>query len=195
MRKRLWLSFFCLWPTIAHGEDISSDYSYFDLEKTCREMAGEPDVENSSRWSCPGYKGEYSILHAVGDDRSFVGFGENAQESCAFRKTFTAFNEALSPVEWRLRKGEPFAVIERWRVSTDDAGGTATWLVVTKLDGQEACPVHYVEGAFPKANEEARRAADDRVRAFDCATSIPTVSTTNKPPPIMLEACATPAAD
>lgn len=194
MRNRLWLSFFCLWPAAAFGQDITSTYSYFDLEKTCRELERDPDTGSFALWSCPGHAG-HAVLQAVDDDRSFAGFGERARDSCAFRKTFTTFNTALSPVEWRLKGGEPFAVIERWRVSTDDAGGTATWLVVTKFTADDACPVHYVAGAFPKANEEARRAADALAPGFDCATGVPTVSTTARLPPIALEACGPMAAE
>lgn len=190
MRKRVLLLLFCLYPAEAFGRDIESSYTYFDLEKTCRELDHGSDEGSFTLWDCPGHAGN-TVLQAVDDDRSFVGFGTNARESCAFRTTFTAFNTALSPIEWRLKGGEPFAVIERWRVSTDDMGGSTTWLVVTKLTPNDACPVHFVAGAFPQANVEARRAADTLVPSFDCSTGIPTVSTTENPPPIALTACST----
>ncbi len=115
------------------------------------------------------------MLAAVSDDRSFLGFGRKPAESCAYAKTFARFNTALSPVEWRLRNGKPFATIQRWRVSTDDEGGSVTWLVVTALKGGEACHVHSVAGSNPEANVQARRAADELVPDFDCESDVPTI--------------------
>ena len=112
---------------------------------------------------------------SVDDDRSFVGFGPKATETCAYAKTFSRFNEALSPVEWRLKAGKPVAAIQRWRVVTDDDGNTMTWLVITALDGKEACPAHYIAGSYPNANAHAREAADDLVPGYDCAHDMPTV--------------------
>lgn len=194
MRTRILLLLFCLYPAEVFGQGIESAYSHFDLEKNCREMAHDPEEGSFKVWACPGHAGN-TVLQAVDDDRSFVGFGAKARESCAFRTTFTNFNTALSPIEWRLKDGQPFAVIERWRVSTDDMGGSATWLVVSKFTPDEACPVHFVAGAFPKANEEARRAADTLVPAFDCSTGTPTVSTKANPPPIALKACGPSSAE
>lgn len=118
-----------------------------------------------------------------------MGFGEKPDQSCAYKRSFNRFNTALSPVEWRLRDGKPFAVIERWRVTTDDEGGTATWLVVSALKPGEACPVHYVAGSFPKANDEARRAADEMADGFDCARDSATFSSKAGPPGIDLTPC------
>ena len=74
----------------------------------------------------------------------------------AFRKTFGPLNTALSPVEWRLRDGKPFAAIERWAVFKDDAVNSYTWLVINALRPADSCPVHYVAGSFPAANQQAR---------------------------------------
>ena len=124
-------------------------------------------------WKCAGFGGN-DIVVSLDDERSYVGFGPRPTETCAFRKTFGRFNTALSPVEWRLKDGKPFAAIERWRVVKDEEGNTVTWLVVTALKGEEACPVHYVAGSYPEANAQARRAADALVAGFDCARDVPT---------------------
>ncbi|WP_395688679.1 hypothetical protein [Aestuariivirga sp.] len=181
---------FAIWlcSGVAFAGDITSAYTRFALETDCR-LTEQDEEQTYAFWLCPGYKG-IEVLQAYSDDRAFVGFGADARDSCAFRRTFTPFNSALSPIEWRLRDGKPFAVIERWRVSTDDQGGTRTWLVVTALQGAEACHVHYVEGAFPRANEEARRAADELVPGFDCQSDEPSFSTTSAPPPIAIAACS-----
>ena len=139
-------------------------------------------------WKCAGFGGN-DIVVSLDDERSYVGFGPRPTETCAFRKTFGRFNTALSPVEWRLKNGKPFAAIERWRVVTDDDGGSVTWLVVTKLDGKQACHVHYVAGSYPNANEHARRAADDLVPGFDCQQDVPTVDSKVGPPGIDMVSC------
>lgn len=188
MRRMLWLSFFSLWPLAASAGDITSAYSYFDLSASCRQLPGAEEDSPGASWSCPGYDGS-SVLVSEGDDRSFISFGERPEQTCSYRRTFNRFNTALSPIEWRLMNGKPFAVIERWRVTSDEEGGTVTWLVVTALKGDAACPVHYVAGSFPKANEEARRAADELAEAFDCAKDSPSFSSKVGPPGIDLTPC------
>lgn len=174
MRKALWLSSFCLWPLVALAGENTSVYTPFDLEKTCLRVARGDGMTFAGSWKCAGFGGN-DIVVSVDDDRSFVGFGPAATGTCSYRKTFSRFNEALSPVEWRLKDGKPVSVIQRWRVVTDDDGNTMTWLVVTALNGTEACPVHYVAGSYPEANAQARRAADALVAGFDCAGDTPTV--------------------
>jgi hypothetical protein len=188
MRVRLWLSIFSLWPAAALAAGNTSSYSKFDIEKTCTKIEAGDQYAFAGTWKCPGFKG-IDIVLSSGDDRDFVGFGRNAKTTCAIRKTFNRFNTALSPVEWRLRNGKPFAAIERWRVTTDDEGGEVTWLVVTALKGNEACHVHYVAGAYPDANAQARRAADDLAEGFNCNTDVPTVDSETGPPGIALVAC------
>lgn len=174
MRMALWLSSFCLWPLVALAGENTSVYTPFDLEKTCLRVARGDGMTFAGSWKCAGFGGN-DIVVSVDDDRSFVGFGPAATETCSYRKTFSRFNEALSPVEWRLKGGKPVSVIQRWRVVTDDDGKTMTWLVVTALRGKEACPYHYIAGSYPKANELARRYADDIEPDYDCARDVPTV--------------------
>ncbi|MFN4142648.1 hypothetical protein [Aestuariivirga sp.] len=194
MRSPLWLCFFCLCPAAAAAGEIASAYSRFDLEKTCRQVEKGDEYVSAGTWSCGGKEGP-EVLVAISDDRSFVGFGRKAAESCAFRKTFDRFNTALSPVEWRISGGKPFAAIERWRVVTDEEGGTQTWLVITALKGDGACHVHYVAGSYPDANEHARRAADDLVPDFDCENDVPTVDSKVGPPGIAMVSCGELAAE
>ena len=89
-------------------------------------------------------------------------------------KTFNPFNTALSPIEWRIANGVPFAAIERWSISDSEGNRAGTWLVVTALRDGQSCHVHYVAGSYPDANEQARRAADDLARGFDCENDVPT---------------------
>jgi hypothetical protein len=184
----VWLSVFCLWPAAALAADATSAYTAWDLDKTCTEVEKGDGYTFAGSWSCPG-RGNNRMLVSVSDDRSFVGFGRDPASSCAYRKTFFGFNTALSPVEWRLKQGRPFATIQRWRVVTGEDGSTVTWLVVTALKRGEACHVHYVAGSYPNANEAARRAADGIAEDFDCARDMPTVDSTVGGPGVEFLSC------
>jgi hypothetical protein len=185
----LWLSVFCLWPALALADDTTSAYTAWDIEKTCKQVEKGDDMTFAGSWSCPGKDG-VKMLVSISDDRSFVGFGRYPAKSCAYQRTFFGLNSALSPVEWRLKRGRVFAAIQRWRVVTDENGNTATWLVVTAIKGAESCPVHYVAGSYPDANAIARRAADDIAEDFDCAFDVATVSSTVGGPGVEFLSCA-----
>ncbi len=188
MRKPFWLSVLCLWPAAALATGYSSTYSKFDLEKTCTLIEKGDEFVYAGTWKCPGLK-DLDVVIASSDDRDNVGFGPKGAETCSFKKTFSRFSTALSPIEWRLKDGKPIAAIERWRVVMDDDGNTNTWLVVTALKGGEACPVHYVAGSYPDANAQARRAADDLAEDFNCETGVPTVDSKAGEPGITMMAC------
>ncbi len=188
MRKALWLSSFCLWPAVALAGADTSAYTPFDLEKTCVQVEKGDDTVFAGTWKCKGLKGN-DIAISVVDERSYVGLGPQPTGTCAFRRTFGRFNTALSPVEWRLRNGKPFAAIQRWRVVTDDDGNSATWLVITALKGREACHVHYIAGSYPNANEHAREAADVLVPDFDCEHDVATVDSTVGSPGVDVASC------
>ena len=170
----------------AAGEPTSA-YTPFDLA-TCTQVAAPDEYVFEGSWLCPGYGG-IDIFQSGADARSYAAFGKNPETHCSARKTFNPFNTALSPVEWRLDDGKPFAAIERWSIADDQGGEAGTWLVVTALRDRDSCPVHYVAGSYPNANQQARRAADDLARDFDCETGVPTVDSQIGPPPIALMAC------
>lgn len=178
----------CLASGTAAAAEITSAYTPFAIDTTCRTIEAGDGYVYAGTWSCPGAPGPDLVI-ASADDREFVGFGANGSRSCSFLKTFHRFNAALSPVEWRMKGGTPFAAIERWRVVMDDEGNTVTWLVVTALKVEESCPVHYVAGSYPEANAAARRAADNLAERFDCESDIPTFDSTVGPPLIELSAC------
>jgi hypothetical protein len=188
MRRTLWLSVFCLWSWGALAEDVTSVYTAWDLEKTCKQVEKGDDMTFAGSWSCPG-QGGVRMLVSISDDRSFVGFGRYPAKSCAYRRTFFGLNTALSPVEWRMKRGRPIAAIQRWRVVAGEDGSTATWLVVTAIKGTEACPVHYVAGSYPNANAIARQAADDIAEDFDCESEVATVDSTVGGPGVEFISC------
>ncbi len=187
MRNLFWLLVLSGWPATASAAKFTSAYTRFTLE-TCRVLEKGDEYVYAGTWSCAGFKG-IDIIQASSDDRSYVGFGTNGTGHCAFRKTFPHFNTALSPIEWRLKDGQPIAAIERWNVGDEMDLKAKSWLVVTALRKDQSCHMHYVAGSYPKANEAARRAADDLAEGFDCVTDVPTVDSTIGAPGIALMSC------
>ena len=187
MKRYLALCVFCLWPLAAPAAELSSAYTKFDL-KDCKQAIPADEYVFEGMWVCKGFGG-IDIYQSGEDARSYAAFGIDAARHCAFRKTFNPFNTALSPVEWRLKDGKPFAAIERWSVVNDDKGNSVTWLVVNALRANDSCHVHYVSGSYPEANAAARRAADDLAEGFNCETDVPTVDSKAGPPPIEFKAC------
>ncbi|MFN0193203.1 MAG: hypothetical protein ACKVP5_14700 [Aestuariivirga sp.] len=173
-------------PGAALAENTSV-YTPFDL-KTCTQVQKPDEYVFEGAWKCKGIEG-YEIFQSGVDARSYAAFGKkDSGTHCAALKTFSPFNTALSPIEWRLKDGKPIAAIERWSV-TDADGIRTTWLVVNALRENESCQAHYVAGSYPNANEAARRAADSFAEKFDCETGIPTFDSEIGVPPIELNAC------
>jgi len=187
MKRAAVPSVFCLWPVVASAAEYSSVYTKFDLD-TCKVIEKGDEYVYAGTWRCKGYKG-IDVIQASSDDRSYVAFGRNGKDHCAFKKTFNRFNTALSPIEWRLKDGVPFAAIERWSVVTDDNGNSVTWLVINALKKNNSCHAHYIAGSYPDANAHARQAADDLAGDFNCDTDAPTVDSKVGEPGINMDAC------
>jgi len=187
MKRASALLIFCLCPAAAAGGEATSAYTRFDLDH-CQMIEKGDEYVFFGAWRCKGYMG-FDIFQASSDERSYAAFGTDGTGHCAFAKTFSPFNTALSPVEWRIRDGKPFAAIERWSVVNDENGNAATWLVVSAIKANDSCHVHYVSGSYPDANAQARRAADDLADDFDCDSDVPTVDSKVGAPPIDMTAC------
>ncbi len=64
----------------------------------------------------------------------------------------------------------------RWFTSGGPDGDVKqNWLVVTKLDGETACHIAYVDTKYTEANEVARQRADEQAAGFDCARDMPEI--------------------
>jgi hypothetical protein len=169
----------CVVPV--HAQEISSVYTKFDADKTCKHTPGR-DVEDYGSWRCPGYGG--LIVHlSAGDQRMQVSFGASAKKAAdelAAEQTFPGFNSVYSgTVEWRIEKlpngkTRAFATILRWNLITEedikrgDNKATGRTLVVTRLKPGGVCHVGYVDARAPGANETARKLADEKARSFKC---------------------------
>ena len=159
----------CLAVTPVYAGEISSVYTSLDLDK-CKLLASNPNEGGWAVFECRGHNG-VRVRVAEGDLRFFVSFGPNAEKQIAATQTLTPFNTIHKTLEWRVeRKGGawvPFATILRY--FWDSNGKKGQTLVVTKLEGTEACQVaHIVADGNPKANELARKAADTQARTFKC---------------------------
>lgn len=158
----------------ARAAEISSVYTKLDLDK-CKLVASSDKEGSWAEWQCKGHEG-MRVRVAEGDLRYFVSYGPNADKQKAASQTLGPFNTIHHTLEWRVEKRNgkwiPYATILRYFWSSDGRKGQT--LVVTKLDGNEACHVAHIRaGANPQANVQARRIADNKARGFDCSNSQP----------------------
>jgi hypothetical protein len=154
----------------ASAGQISSLYTSLDLDK-CKLVASNPDEGGSAEFNCKGLNG-MRVRVAEGDLRFFVSYGPNAEKQTAANQTLSPFNTIHKTLEWRVErvgsKWVPFATILRYFWDSGD-GRKGQTLVVTKLEGDEACHVAHIKAeGNPGANMQARQAADTRARGFKC---------------------------
>jgi hypothetical protein len=173
--------------------EIRSEYTDIDVVKGCALIDTAPaDEGDYARHVCPGWRG-YPVIVDYDDAREslFYGFPPSAGEP--LWESFSAFNATGPKIEWRLEvEGErtvPFATIHRWFVSADpeDADARTEVLVVEKV-GQpgkgEGCTVGLVVASGnPKANETARRIADEQAPGFACGADERVLVGADLPPP------------
>lgn len=164
-----------LCQTAGAGE-ISSAYTDIDTEKGCSTFAANADEGDFANLVCGGWQG-YPVLMFSGDLRESVFYGFPPEGDLPW-ESFSAFNSTGPRIEWRIEtdgpRSVPFAAIRRWFVSTDpeNPDKQAEILVVEKVgqvEKREGCAVGLVLATGnPKANDEARRIADERARDFNC---------------------------
>lgn len=164
--------FMALASTAAANE---STYTDLDLDK-CKTLASD---DMGAIMLCSGYK-DYYVHFAEGDLRQSVFYGplDKKWQEQGF-ESFEPFNHVGTRIEWRLDgSGKPFAAILRWflenvgpdGVSTETSTGQV--LVVSRVAQQDdglSCVVGYVDAlSNPKANEMARKVADEKAKDFAC---------------------------
>lgn len=161
----------------AAAGEITSIYSDLDL-KACEALelhSGEDNGEGGI-WQCKGIPG-FDVLYLEGDLRGFIAFGPEARSQCTSAQTFGAFNSPGPRIEWRMENGKPIATILRW--FTENGSGEEyakqNWLVVSKLNGRDACRTALIDTKYPEANTVARAKADGPARRFNCEKDMPEV--------------------
>lgn len=162
--------------TIANAQGPESRYITFDLD-ACATI--ERDEESGAIIQRCNDEEDYELYVAEGDLRYFVGYGPNGLNQRAFSQTLSPFNRINNVLELRHYEGagEAYAAILRYYTDSGMGDGSSEGevLVVTKLDGEEACHMAYIDArANPNANELAREIADGD-EGFDCTRDEPQV--------------------
>ena len=172
MRALTFLAFFTV-SAVASAGQVTSIYSDLDIKK-CKTLELYDGEGEGGIWQCKGIKG-FDVLYLEGDLRGFVAFGPQARSQCSSAQTFGTFNSPGPKIEWRMENGKPIATIFRWFTDRGDDGGKQNWLVVTKLNGKDACRTALVDSTFPDANRIAREKADGMSRTFNCEKDVPVI--------------------
>ena len=164
-----------LWALPAHAQNVGSLYTS-TAPKNCR-IVDRSNRDDSATRLCPGKAG-LVVLVSEDDLRETVSVGRNrslAEKEPAAQTWFGPFNSTTQTIEWRMARGKPFAIIQRWHIadnSDEDKNGrpiAKAMLAVTRLPPGPVCHVAYIDvAANPNANELARKAADEIARGFEC---------------------------
>lgn len=142
-------------PAAAQSTPATSAYTGLDLDK-CTPLDRKPEPA-SGRWRCKGYAG-IPLFVQDGDDRFDVDAGrEDSDQSWS-----DSFDYPGKTVEWRLHRGKPFAIIYGLDSANPEAPKWSRLMVETI--GRGSCRVAAIDGASPRANEQARKAADQILR-------------------------------
>ena len=175
MRYLAFLAFLVAGSSIAFAGQVTSVYSDFDLKK-CKTLELYTDEGEGGVWQCEGIKG-FDVLYLEGDLRGYIAFGPEARSQCTSAQTFGAFNSPGPKIEWRMENGKPIATIFRWLTEngSGEENSKQNWLVVTKLNGKNACRTALIDTKYPNANIVARDKADEDSSDFNCEKDVPEV--------------------
>ncbi len=159
----------------AAAAEMSSAYTELDTARDCSVLESSQDEGDFVRLVCPGWRG-YPVILSAGDLRESVFYGFPPTGDLPW-ESFGPFNATGNKIEWRIETdGEtalPIATIHRWFVSDPEDDTKKTEVLVIEKVGQladrDGCAVGLVVATGnPKANETARRIADESVRDFAC---------------------------
>ena len=181
MKTILLAAIFCGLAAAAQAGTVESGYTDIDIGRDCTVISAAEEGVDAADYVCAGYFG-FPVLISYGDLRESVFYGFPPEGAPAW-ESFDAFNSTASKIEWRIAvdgdQRVPFAAIHRWFVNDapEDPEKKTEVLVVEKV-GQpgsgEGCAVGYVVATGnAKANETARRIADEQVRDFSCGADEP----------------------
>lgn len=144
-------------PANAQSVRATSGYTRLDLDRCVRLDADQEPA--SARWRCKGYAG-IPLFVQDGDDRYDVDAGREDEDELFSRN----FDYPGKMVEWRLRRGKPFAIIYRLESSGGEGPGWARLMVETIGGKSPGCRVASIDARSPGANARARKAADQVLR-------------------------------
>ena len=154
------------WAAAAAAQSNRSVYTPLG-DKDCRKIKSAEAGDDGYEGRCPGTAG-YSLLLSEGDLRQNITVitPKGAQHSLDLWSVVSGGFSSVGPkAEWRLalqnRKLVPVALILRYNASEDPESPNklTSYLAVAKITPTEICVTEKISPG-PKANEDARRAAD-----------------------------------
>jgi hypothetical protein len=163
-----WLLALILIASPAFGQTVESVYVDLDLDRC--EIVRKHQETGSVVQRCPGLAA-FPIFVAEDDLRFFVGYGPNGQKQKAFSQTLPPFNTIHTKIEFRVKRSgkQPFASILRYFTESGEGRPKGQMLVVSKIEGREACHMAYVDAQkAANPNEMARQIADSMAQTFRC---------------------------
>jgi hypothetical protein len=125
-------------------------------------------------WTCKGVGRDVSLVNAI--TRAGAIFGKDGENEPPYSPDQPFIGKKI---EWRLQDGHPYATIYRAYVSIEVPKPgrldyiTKQVLVVTKLDGENACHMAYVDASIKGANAKAAEVADANAVSFKCGLDKP----------------------
>ena len=132
-------------------------------EKQCRTLKSAEAGDDGFEARCRGAAG-YSLILSEGDLRQnlTVITPKGVEHSLELWSVVSSgFSSVGRNVEWRIAKAQPVALIIRYNTSEDAEAPNknTSYLAVAKITATEICVTEKISPG-PKANEDARRAAD-----------------------------------
>ena len=132
-------------------------------EKYCRTLKSAEAGDDGFEARCPG-TGGYKLLLSEGDLRQNLTIitPKGKEHSLELWNVVSSGFSSIGPkLEWRLANAKPVALILRYNTSEDAEAPNknTSYLAVAKITATEICVTDKISPG-PKANEDARRAAD-----------------------------------
>lgn len=157
-----------LFSVVATATAQSNQSMYTSLaEKQCRKLKSAEDGDDGYEGRCRGVAG-YALLLSEGDLRQNITVitPKGAKHSLELWDVISGgFSNVGPKAEWRMAmqngKLSPVALIVRYNANEDPEHPTKqnSYLAVSKITATEICVTDKILPG-PKANEDARRAAD-----------------------------------
>lgn len=140
-------------PATSQSIRATSAYTSLDLDR-CQRLDRNQEPA-SARWRCQGYAG-IPLFVQDGDDRFDIDAGREDQDELWSQ----SFDYPGKTVEWRLRRGKPFAIIYRLESTSREAPKWSRLMVETIGRTSPGCRVAAIDARTRGANAQARQAAD-----------------------------------
>src|SRR5215510_6770442 len=165
-RSAAWLVILLACVTMAAAQTNRSVYTSLG-QKQCRVIKSAKTENDDFSARCPGTAG-YKLILSEGDLRQNITVvtPKGAEHSLELWSVVSGGFSAVGPkAEWRLAtqngKPAPVALIIRYNASEDaeSPNKNTSYLAVAKITATEICVTDKISPG-PKANEDARRAAD-----------------------------------